>query len=173
MYYINLFKKILYDDIKIFLLNYNYLLIKGKFGKILINLYLYGFINKNNLNKLNFLFVNKLIYSNFLKYFFKLYNFILKLYFFRLRLKGLGYRMFRINKNMLKFFFAKNHYYYFYIPFYIYVKIRRRNFFIISFNKMLLNQLFHHFMLLKKLDLYEKTNSFVSKNKILFLKKRK
>jgi hypothetical protein len=38
---------------------------------------------------------------------------------------------------------------------------------------MLLNQLFHHFMLLKKLDLYEKTNSFISKNKIIFIKKRK
>ena len=90
-----------------------------------------------------------------------------------MRLKGLGYRMFRINKNMLKFFFAKNHYYYFYIPNYSYIKIRRRNFFVISFNKMLLNQLYHHFMLLKKLDLYEKTNSFISKNKILFIKKRK
>jgi len=82
--------------------------------------------------------------------------------------------MFKINKKLLKFFFfAKNHFYYFNIPLYNYVKIRRRNFFVISFNKMLLNQLFHHFMLLKKLDLYEKTNSFISKNKILFLKKRK
>jgi len=85
----------------------------------------------------------------------------------------LGYRMFKINKKIVKIFFAKNHFYYFNIPLYNYVKIRRRNFFVISFNKMLLNQLFHHFMLLKKLDLYEKTNSFISKNKILFLKKRK
>src|ERR1700749_1891363 len=173
MYFIKLFKQFLYEDIKFFLLNNDFLVIKGKFGKILINLYLYGFINASNLLKLKFLFINKLIYSNFLKYFFKLYSFILKLYFFRLRLKGLGYRMFRINRNMLKFFFAKNHFYYFYIPTYSYIKIRRRNFFVISFNKMLLNQLFHHFMLLKKLDLYEKTNSFISKNKILFIKKRK
>lgn len=173
MYIIKIYKRFLYEDIKFFLINFDNLLIKGKFGKILINLNLFGFIKIENIFKISFLFINKNLYSNFLKYFFKLYSFILKLYFFRLRLKGLGYRMFKINKNLLKFFFAKNHYYYFNIPFYSYVKIRRRNFFIISFNKMLLNQLFHHFMLLKKLDLYEKTNSFISKNKILFIKKRK
>jgi hypothetical protein len=173
MYYIKFFKQVLYDDIKFFLVNFNNLLIKGKFGKIKVNLYLYGFINYNNSLKINFLFINKLIYSNFLRYFFKLYSFVLKLYFFRLRLKGLGYRMFKINVNLYKFFFAKNHFYYFYVPIYSYVKVRRRNFFIMSFNKMLLNQLFHHFMLLKKLDLYEKTNSFILKNKILFIKKRK
>ena len=81
--------------------------------------------------------------------------------------------MFKINNYLLKFFFARNHFYYFNIPIYTFIKIRRRNFFVISFNKILLNQLFHHFILLKKLYLYEKTNSFVSKNKILFLKKRK
>jgi len=173
MYFITMYKRFLYGDIKFFLINLNNLLIKGKFGKIFINLYLYGFIKIESMLKFSFLFVNKVLYSNFLKYFLKLYSIFLKLYFFRLRLKGLGYRMFRINKNLLKFFFAKNHYYYFNIPTYSYVKIRRRNFFIISFNKILLNQLFFHFMLLKKLDLYEKTNSFISKNKILFLKKRK
>ena len=172
MYIIKIYKRFLYEDIKFFLINFDNLIIKGKFGKIFINLNLYGFI-KIKENIFSFLFINKILYSNFLKYFLKLYSFIFKLYFFRLRLKGLGYRMFRINKNLLKFFFAKNHYYYFNIPAYSYVKLRRRNFFIISFNKMLLNQLFHHFMLLKKLDLYEKTNSFISKNKILFIKKRK
>jgi hypothetical protein len=173
MYFIKVYKRFLYEDIKFFLINFNNLIIKGKFGKVFINLNLYGFIKVENMLKFSFLFINKVLYSNFLKYFFKLYSFILKLYFFRLRLKGLGYRMFKINKNLLKFFFAKNHYYYFNIPLYSYVKIRRRNFFIISHNKILLNQLFHHFMLLKKLDLYEKTNSFISKNKILFIKKRK
>ena len=173
MYIINVYKRFLYEDIRFFLINYDNLIIRGKFGKVFINLNLYGFIKIENMLKFSFLFINKNLYSNFLKYFFKLYSFVLKLYFFRLRLKGLGYRMFKINKNLLKFFFAKNHYYYFNIPQYSYVKIRRRNFFIISFNKMLLNQLFHHFMLLKKLDLYEKTNSFISKNKILFVKKRK
>jgi hypothetical protein len=173
MYIIKIYRKFLYEDIKFFLINFDNLIMKGKFGKVNVNLNFYGFVKFENMLKISFLFVNKIIYSSFLKYFFKIYSFVLKLYFFRLRLKGLGYRMFKINKNLLKFFFAKNHYYYFNIPIYSYVKIRRRNFFIISFNKMLLNQLFHHFMLLKKLDLYEKTNSFISKNKIIFIKKRK
>src|SRR5436305_6203138 len=154
MYIIKIYKRFLYEDIKFFLINFDNLIIKGKFGKMNINLNFYGFIKLENMSKISFLFVNKVIYSSFLKYFFKMYSFILKLYFFRLRLKGLGYRMFKINKNLLKFFFAKNHYYYFNITMYSYVKIRRRNFFIISFNKMLLNQLFHNFMLLKNLDLY-------------------
>ena len=48
MYFIKLFKQFLYEDIKFFLLNNDFLVIKGKFGKILINLYLYGFINASN-----------------------------------------------------------------------------------------------------------------------------
>src|ERR1700749_4637472 len=102
MFIIKLYKKYLYEDIKFFLINFNNLLIKGKFGKVFINLNIYGFINMKNALTISFLFINKILYSNFLKYFFKLYNMVLKLYFFKLRLKGLGYRMFRINKHLLK-----------------------------------------------------------------------
>jgi len=102
-----------------------------------------------------------------------MYFFILKFFFFKLRLKGLGYIIKKVTSRFLRFFFAKNHFFHFYVPYVFYIKVRRRNIFIFSYHKVLLNDLFHHFMLLKKIDLYEKTKSFVSINKILFLKKRK
>jgi len=76
MYLVTVYKKFLYEDIKFFLINFDNLLIKGKFGNILINLYLYGFIKTESTLKFSFLFINKVLYSNFLKYFFKLYSFV-------------------------------------------------------------------------------------------------
>jgi len=70
MYLVTVYKKFLYEDIKFFLINFDNLLIKGKFGNILINLYLYGFIKTESTLKFSFLFINKVLYSNFLKYFF-------------------------------------------------------------------------------------------------------
>lgn len=168
------FKKFLYEDIQFFLLNTTNLIIKGIFGKAIINLaQYYGFIRCYDFLNFSFLFVNKIMYNNFMKYFFRMYFFVLKVFFFKLRLRGLGYRMIRLAPRLLRFFFAKNHFYYFYVPYSFFIKIKRRNFFVFCYQKSLLNDLFHHFMLLKKLDLYEKTNSFILKNKILFLKKRK
>jgi hypothetical protein len=173
MYLITFFKRFLYEDIKFFLLNNNSLVVTGKFGKILFFIKEFGFVKFNNYTEMIFLFLNRDIYSTFIKFFFRIYANINKLFFFKLRLKGLGYRMARVHKYLFRFFFAKNHFYYFYVPYSIYIRLKRRNFFVMSHNKSKLNDLFHHFMLLKKLDLYEKTNSFVMKDKILFLKKRK
>lgn len=172
MYSIIFFKKYFYEDLKFFF-SINDLFVKGKFGLINVKLYNHAFFKVITSFNLKLLFVNNVMFSSFMKYLFKLIIMISKIFFFKLRLKGLGYRMFRLTPKLIKFFFAKNHFFYFYIPYSIYVKIQRRNFFIMSFNKVLLNDLFHHLMLFKKMDFYEKTNSFVLQNRILFLKKRK
>jgi hypothetical protein len=172
MYSIIFFRRFLYEDIKFFLINNN-LMILSKFGKIIFFFKDFSFVNFVNTLQIIFMFINKHIYSLFINFFLKIYFNINKLFFFKLRLKGLGYRMARVHPYLFRFFFAKNHFYYFYVPSLIYIKLRRRNFFVLSHNKSKLNDLFHHFMLLKKLDLYEKTNTFMIKDKILFLKKRK
>ena len=49
MYIIKIYKRFLYEDIKFFLINFDNLVIKGKFGKVFINLNLYGFIKIENI----------------------------------------------------------------------------------------------------------------------------
>ena len=172
MYNIMFFKRFLYEDIKFFLLN-DKLVFFSNFGKLYMCLRNSVFVKNITFLEIILLFTNKSIFNNFLKIFSRNYIYFKKIFFFQLRLKGLGYRMKRFKNKYIKFFFTKNQLFYLHIPMEIYIKMRRRNIYILSINKSKLNDIFHHFMLLKKLDLYEKTKSFVMKNKILFLKKRK
>jgi hypothetical protein len=166
------FKRFLYEDIKFFLLN-DKLVFLSNLGKIYVCLKSCIFVKNITFFEIILLFVNKNIFNIFLKMFSKKYIYFNKFFFFQLRLKGLGYRMKRFKNKYIRFFFTKNQLFYLHIPVEIYIKMRRRNIYILSINKSKLNDIFHHFMLLRKLDLYEKTKSFVMKNKILFLKKRK
>ena len=64
-----------------------------------------------------------------------------------------------------------NHYFYFFVPIYIYIFNKKRNFLILSNDKIKINNIFYQFLLLKNLDFYERTKSFINPKKILFLKK--
>ena len=130
------------------------------------------FIKKIKL-KYFFLFLNKFNFFSIYKQFIRFYNMLYKFFFFKLRLRGLGYRIKNISKYLYRFFFAFNHYFYFYISNDIFVRHYKRNMLIFSNNKQKLNDIFIHLLLLKKLDFYERTNSFIVLNKILLLKKRK
>ena len=96
-----------------------------------------------------------------------------KFFFFRLRLRGLGYKIKKFAKKFYRFFFGINHYFYLNVPYDIVVKRRRRTLLVFSLNLQKLNDFFTHLLLVKKLDLYERANSFIVAKKILFLKKRK
>jgi ribosomal protein L6P/L9E len=120
-----------------------------------------------------FLFVGNKIFSMFVWYFMVMHNYVSRIFYFRLKLRGLGYRIKKIARFFFRFFFARNHFYYFHLPAGVYIKQRFRTLFIVSSNKARLNDLFNQLLILRKMDMYEKTNSFVVKNKIFFLKKRK
>jgi len=85
----------------------------------------------------------------------------------------MGYYIKRLSKRLFKIFTAYNHFYYFNAPNNFYIRRRGREFFFLCNNKALLNDLFTHLLHLRKLDLYDKTNSFMTKNKVIFFKKRK
>src|SRR6185295_2886285 len=90
----------------------NILLIKGRFGIIFLYLPKYYFYKLNN-NKFLFCFLNKYFFYSLLKQFFFIYKIFYKFYYFRLRLKGLGYRIKRMTKKIYRFFLAYNHYFIF------------------------------------------------------------
>lgn len=137
------------------------------------NYMLSSFYMKIIKNNHYFLFLKKNIYNNFINNFFFFYNKFFKFFFVKLRLRGLGYRIKKISRKLYRFFFAFNHYFYFHISKEIFFKHRRRNLIIFSNNLNKLNDIFSHLLLLKKLDFYERNNTFIISKKILFFKKRK
>ena len=79
-----------------------------------------------------FLFFQKNFYISFLKHFFSFYSKCFTFFYFRLQLKGLGYRVFNVTKNLLKIFFNRNNFFYVHIPLCILLKNRTRRLFFIS-----------------------------------------
>ena len=131
------------------------------------------FFLKKIKNRTSFIFLKKNHYNDFLNNFFLFINNFFRFYFFRLRLRGLGYRIKKITKKLFRFFFAFNHYFYFHVSNEVFFKHRKRNLIVFSNNLMKLNDIFSHLLLLKKLDFYERSNTFIVSKKILFFKKRK
>src|SRR5271156_6332523 len=142
--------------------------IKGIFGVLTFDFPNFFLMYENK-----FLILNKIIFFNVIKQISMFYKKVVHLFFFRLKLRGLGYEIVKSSRYMYRFFFAKNHFYYFHIPVGIFFKCKFRNFFFLSFNKAYLNDIFSNLLKLKKLDFYEKSNSFFVKNRVIYLKKRK
>ena len=103
---------------------------------------------------LNLSFINKFLYKTFfnqLILFSKIHN---KIYFFKLRLRGLGYRIRKMSNSLYRFYFACTNYFYLHVPNEIIFTFKKRR--ILFFGKDLakLKVIFVHFLLLKKLIPY-------------------
>jgi len=167
--------KIVFDEniIKgIYLLN-NTLIIKTKLGYknfFLPNFFFYKKIE----NGLRFIFDDYYKYNMVLR---QLKNIIFnstRIYFFKLKLRGLGYKVYTyVGRRIVRFFFAFNHFYYLHVPNGIFFKKLKRKFFFFSNNLSILNDLFLKILKLKKMDFYERANTFIVPKKILYIKKRK
>jgi len=123
--------------------------------------------------KLSLVYLNKFFFVSIFRHIINYCSLYTRLFFFRLRLRGLGYKLKRYASKLYRFFFAYNHYFYFHVPADIVVKNRKRTLLVFSNNKAKLNDIFSHLLLLKKLDLYERNNSFIVSRQIKFFKKRK
>jgi hypothetical protein len=66
---------------------------------------------------------------------------------------------------------AYNHFFYLYTPINVYIWNKKRNFLLLSIDNNKLNNLFFQLLLLKKIDFFERTNTFIIPKKILFIKK--
>lgn len=159
------------DEINfLFLKNKNIFLIKGTYGIILLYLPSYYYYNIIN-NDLFFIFFSKYKFFSFIKQIYFFYKFFYKIFFFRIKLKGLGFRIKQITKKIYRFFMGYNHYFYFYVPKNIFIWSKKRNLLAVSIDKIKLNDLFAQLLLIKKIDFYERTKTFIIPNKIYFIKK--
>lgn len=158
-----------------FLIN-NILYLKTGFGIKKIHMPNYFFFKSNN-NVMNNLF---LIFDNYQKYnmvFRQLIDIIHnsgKIFLFKLKLRGLGYKIYSyLKRRLIKFFFAYNHFFYLHVPKNVFFKKLKRKFIFFSNNLALLNDIFVKILNLKKMDFYERANTFIVPKKILYIKKRK
>lgn len=130
------------------------------------------YLNKN----LYFLFFDKYKYKSFLNSFIDKYKKSYKFFFFKMKLKGLGYKIFPINRYLIKFFFGNKCYVYLHIPneiFYSRFKKKRRTMFFFSINIDKLNNFLKYVINMRKIDFYERNNMFITKKPIIYFKKRK
>jgi hypothetical protein len=105
-------------------------------------------------NSYKFLFLKKFYYISFLKHLFNFYNKCFIFYFFRLKLKGLGYRIFNVTKNLLKVFFNRSNFFYIYISSSILLKNRTRRLFFISTSNEVLSVTIIGILYLKEFVIY-------------------
>lgn len=152
----------------IFNLYYNdfYLKFKNFFKKLKLPL-LYFF--KNEKKKKSFFFITRFLFRTFLIHLFNFYNKFYSLYFFTLKLKGLGYRIFQISKYLIKIFLNRSNFYYLHLPYETLLKYRTRFFFLISVNLVILRSITNALLYLKEFSIYRILGIFY-KSQILLVK---
>lgn len=110
--------------------------------------YLYKF------NLMSFIFLNRFFFISFIKHFLFYYNKLSLIYFIKIKIKGLGYRIRKISNDLYYFFFNYTNMFYFYIPKNILIKWYKKRIILLSNDFCLLKTLFSHILLLKKLGPY-------------------
>jgi hypothetical protein len=118
---------------------------------------------------ISLLFVKRFLFLSFYKHLLFFYKSLFKFNFARLRLKGLGFRIKKITKNLFRFFFNLSNFFYFYVPQNLLFSVKRKRFLLISNNLDLLKKVLAHLLLLKKLSVY-RTRGFVYPRQIIQLK---
>lgn len=144
--------------------------IKGTYGVICLKLpSIYFFINNSKIKSL--VFLKKDLFKSFLTIFFLSYKKLFLLYFIRLKIKGLGYRIRKISNNLYYFFFNYTNMYYFNIPKNIIVKWYKKRLILVSFDFCLLKILMSTIIILKKY--VYRIRGLKYPRQIILIKKRK
>ena len=79
-----------------------------------------------------------------------------RLFFFKLKMRGLGYRVRRITRFLYRFYFTKTNYIYLHLPAKVFIFLRKRRLFFASRQKDLLNQLVKQILRLHQPSPYNK-----------------
>ena len=149
-----------------FLFSKSLLFIKGLYGIGVVRLPKFYFFILNR-DKLYLQFNNKYFFSSFLSHFSRVYNNLNFLFFAKIKLRGLGYRIRPMTKDLLRIFMGFTNYIFFHIPQDIFIKPRRRRMIIITNDYSKLRTLLANLFLLKNLSPYRLRGVFFPKQIIL------
>jgi len=153
-YFINIENKLIYIYTK-----YCYFILK------LPSLFFY----KIEEGKIKLLFIDLFSYLSFLKLISTFYNKLFSFYYFKLKLKGLGYRVRQLSKYLIKIYFNRTNYYYMHISKTIIFKYRTRRLFFFGNSYIHLYLSLLNFIYLKEHSIY-RISGIMYPNKILLLK---
>jgi len=127
------------------------------------------FIRLCNENSFSFLFLNYHFFKNFVNSFMVLQRKMFFYYFFRFKLKGLGYRIKRISKYLYRFFFISVNYFYLHLPKTVIFKYKKRRMFLLSSDWVDLRILVVNLLLLKCVTIY-RLRGFSFPKRVIMLK---
>lgn len=138
-----------------FFLNTSIIFFKGIMGIIFFKLPSFYFFKYSTLF-FSFLFTNNFYFFSFIKHFNYFYQRIFNYYFIKFRIKGLGYRLRKINNYLYRFFFNITNFIYFHIPLNILIKTKRKRVILLSHDLSILKMVLAHLLLLKKFTTYRR-----------------
>jgi hypothetical protein len=115
------------------------------------------------------IFDTKSAWKEFIVRLFNLYNTRFTLFFYKLRLKGLGFRIHRLGGGLFRFFFNQTNYFYFSSPIHVLTMSKKRVLFFVSDRWDMLRTMIVHLLLLKKLTMY-RTRGLLYPSQIRILK---
>ncbi len=121
-------------------------------------------------SQLSFLFLNNFFFNSFKKQVILLSMRLKLFFFFKLRIRGLGFRVRNISNVIYYFFFNYTNFFYLYPPQLLLIRIYKKRILLLSFNWFLLKLVLSHILLLRKMGPY----NFLGlryKRQIILLKK--
>jgi len=127
--------------------------IKGLFGVFILKLPSF-YYNNISINMMKFGFISKFFFKSFIYHMMVYCNYVSLVFFVKLRLKGLGYKVRQLYKNLYYFFFNYTNFFYFYVPSNVLLKSYRKRILLISSYWNILKLVVSHILLLKKLGPY-------------------
>lgn len=146
-------------------------LLKGPLGFCLLRLPSYYFYKVES-NTISFIFTQKRFFLSFLKHLSYLHQRLLKFFFIRLRLLGLGYRFKKLGNFLFRFYFNMEMFTYFHVPSNVILRSRRGKILLVSNDLSVLKSVLAQILLLKKAGGYNKRGIWYAKS-ILSLRKRR
>lgn len=130
----------------------------------------YFFVKKqDNNNKISLLFNSKQQVKSLLRHVTYLNRRLSKIFFLRLKVRGLGYRFKKLATDLYRFYFTRTNYIYFHKPADIIIKSRKRRIILLSYNIQRLNLVFNQLLLLHKVGPYNR-RGFTYPRRIIQLK---
>lgn len=112
----------------------------------------YFFIEKEK--NISFIFSNKFFFRSFISHFFSNYSNLNNLFIVRLKIRGLGYQIYKISQNLFSFHFHYINFFYLILPTNIITYWYKKRIILITNNFCLLKTVFKCILLLKKLGPY-------------------
>jgi hypothetical protein len=118
-------------------------------------------------NSYKFIFLKKFFYVSFIKHLFNFYSKCFIFFYFRLKLKGLGYRVFNVTKNLIKIYLNRSNFFYIHMPLCILLKNRTRRLFFISTSKEALSIVIIGILYLKEFVIYRQQGLYYPRQILL------